>query len=87
MSNNREKKINLRLDSNTLRTIDRAAQIEGKNRTQFMADCARKEAEQVLKDRVIYYLDEEDWKYINDPNPEPDPKIRAILNRKPLWNA
>lgn len=86
MSNKKEK-INLRLEAQSLQTIDRAAQTEGKTRTQFMADSAIKEAEQVLKDKIIFYLDTEDWDYINDPNPKPDPKIKNVLNRSPIWNA
>ena len=83
MSN--KERVNFRIDSTTLDLIDRAAQTQGKNRTQYIVDCARQEAENVLRDKIIFYLNEEDWDYISDPNPKSNPKVKEILQRTPIW--
>ena len=51
--------INLRAPVKVKELIDRAADIVGKTRTEFMLDSARRYAEDVLLDQSLFQLDEE----------------------------
>jgi uncharacterized protein (DUF1778 family) len=53
----REVIINLRARALQKELIDRAAELQGKNRTDFMLDAACEKAEQVLLDRTFFALD------------------------------
>lgn len=82
--------ISLRVPNPHLDLIDRAANALGKNRTEFMLDTAFREAQAVLSDQTILYLDDEAWNaFISalDTSPEDNPKLRALVNRKPLWES
>lgn len=46
--------INLRAPVAQRELIDRAAQLQGKSRTEFMLEAAREKAEQVLLDQVLF---------------------------------
>lgn len=82
--------INLRIEAQTRRLIDEAAAVLGKTRTEFMIDSARALAIDVLLDQRLFALDAE--RYDNfvaalDNPPAPGPKLRALLKRKPAWEA
>ena len=49
--------INLRVSSEDLRLIDRAATATGKNRSEFMLNAARFVAEEALLDKVLVRVD------------------------------
>ena len=53
----REITINLRARAAQRDIIDRAARIQGKNRTDFMLEAACEKAEHVLVDKVFFALD------------------------------
>jgi uncharacterized protein (DUF1778 family) len=46
--------INLRTPAAQRELIDRAAQLQGKSRTEFMLEAARERAQQVLLDQTIF---------------------------------
>jgi len=80
--------INLRIEAETRRLIDDAAAALGKTRTQFMIDSARSEAIDVLLDQRLFQLNPEQFDAFRaalEKPTEPDPKLRALLKRKPLW--
>lgn len=54
--------INLRARTSQRDLIDRAAEVQGKHRTDFMLEAACERAEQVLLDKTFFDLDEERFK-------------------------
>jgi uncharacterized protein (DUF1778 family) len=53
----RDTAINLRARASDRDLIDRAAQAQGKTRSEFMLEAARERARQVLVDQVFFQLD------------------------------
>lgn len=53
----RETIINLRAPASQRALIDRAAEVQGKNRTDFMLEAACEKAQAVLLDRTVFALD------------------------------
>jgi uncharacterized protein (DUF1778 family) len=51
--------INVRAPIATRDLIDRAAQLQGKSRTDFMLEASTAMARQTLLDQVIFHIDEE----------------------------
>lgn len=82
--------INLRIESSTRQLIDDAAAVLGKTRTEFMVDSARRQAIDVLLDQRLFALDPERFDafvHALDNPPAPEPKLRALLKRVPLWKT
>ena len=80
--------INLRIETATRALIDEAAAVLGKTRTEFMIDTARRQAMDVLLDRRMFSLDPAGYDAFTqalDNPPEPGPKLRALMGRKPSW--
>lgn len=80
--------INLRIEAHTRQLIDDAAQVLGKSRTEFMIDSARRQAIDVLLDQRLFALDDaryEAFVQALDNPPEPGPKLRSLLSRRPAW--
>ncbi|MCW5698558.1 MAG: DUF1778 domain-containing protein [Rhodospirillales bacterium] len=80
--------INLRIETGTRQLIDDAAAVLGKTRTEFMVECARRQAVDVLLDRRLFTLDSERYdafmQALDNP-PAPGPKLKALLRRTPAW--
>ena len=53
----RETVINLRASAAQRALIDKAAQVQGKTRTDFMLEASSDKAQQVLLDRTVFTLD------------------------------
>ncbi|TFI57325.1 DUF1778 domain-containing protein [Sphingomonas parva] len=82
--------INLRVETQTRQMIDEAAALLGKTRTEFMVDSARALAIDVLLDQRLFVLDAtryDAFVHALDNPPAPGPKLRALLRRKPAWEA
>lgn len=80
--------INLRIDAQTRRLIDDAAGILGKTRTEFMIECARQVAIDVLLDQRLFELDPDRYDafmHALDNPPAPGSKLRSLLRRVPAW--
>jgi len=81
--------INLRIEAQTRQLIDDAAAALGKTRTEFMIDSARAQAIDVLLDRRFFVLPPDQFaafvEMIENP-PEPGPKLRRLMQRKPPWS-
>jgi len=81
--------INLRIETQTRQLIDDAAAVLGKTRTEFMIDSARRQAIDVLLDQRLFTLDPARYdiflQMLDNP-PAPDPKLRALLHRVPVWD-
>lgn len=80
-----KEKVNLRIDSERLRLIDQAVAIAGKSRTEFMTAASCQKAEEIILGQKIFFLDQIDIDYINDPDPQPDSKLIELFNRKSRW--
>src|SRR3981189_28327 len=81
--------INLRASRNQKVLIDRAAEVLGRSRSDFMLDTACREAESVLLDRRYFTLSDEAFKRftsILDSPPKDIPRLRRLLHTKAPWD-
>jgi len=84
----RAENINLRVTRSQKALIDRAAEAQGRNRSDFMLDAACREAESVLLDRCYFYLDDEQFRRFTamlDAPPKSNPRLARLLARKAPW--
>jgi uncharacterized protein (DUF1778 family) len=80
--------MSLRIDEETRALIDRAADVIGQTRTDFMLASARDRATQVLLNQTFFALPREDWHaFVNalDNPPPPNAKLKALLRRMMPW--
>nr|WP_026792847.1 DUF1778 domain-containing protein [Pleomorphomonas oryzae] len=80
--------INLRMDGVTRQLIDDAAAVQGKTRTEFMVESARRQAIDVLLDQRLFALEPERYDAFMaalDNPPVPGPRLKALLGRVPAW--
>src|SRR5579863_8700958 len=80
--------INLRASRKQKALIDRAAEVQGRSRSDFMLDAACREAESVLLDQRYFYLDDEAFQRFNqmlDAPPQSNPGLVRLLTTKAPW--
>ena len=80
--------INLRIDESRRALIDRAAEMVGKNRSEFMLDAATHAATNVLLDQRLFQLDAATFKRFVaalDAPPKSNPALRKLLSDKAPW--
>jgi uncharacterized protein (DUF1778 family) len=53
--------VNMRIRSDIRELIDQAAQMQGKSRSEFMIEAARREAEDALLDQTLVRLDKQTY--------------------------
>ena len=85
---NREVTINLRARTAQRELIDRAADAQGKKRTEFMLDAACEKAEQVLLDKTFFALDPKKYRRflrILDAPVQRDDRLARLLSSKAPW--
>jgi uncharacterized protein (DUF1778 family) len=85
----RDAPINLRALPQQRDLIDQAAQLLGKNRSDFMLEAACDKAQSVLLDQVFFNLDEtrlRQFQALLDAPPEPNPGLERLLAVKAPWN-
>ncbi len=81
--------VNFRMSSERLAFIDRAAEIRGVSRTEFVLRSSEAAAIEVLNERPVIVLDDEAWDGFVaalDAPVEPDPAVRERYARWPQWN-
>lgn len=84
----RDKTLNLRTTQETIDVIDRAAKAQGRTRTDFIMDVARREAEDVLLDNPVITVDDATFEWLQDliANPPPPTEgLRRLLTTKAPW--
>lgn len=83
----RDTAINLRARATDRDLIDRAAQAQGKTRSEFMLEAAREKAQQVLVDQTFFQLDSKTFKRFVRLLEEPvqSKKLVELLQRKAPW--
>jgi uncharacterized protein (DUF1778 family) len=80
--------INIRASRRQREMIDRAAQLTGKTRTEFMLETAYQAAEDTILDQRAFHLDDEQYQRFIDTleaPPKTNPKLRDLLSRKAPW--
>jgi uncharacterized protein (DUF1778 family) len=84
----RDAAINLRALPQQRNLIDQAAQLLGKNRSDFMLEAACDKAQSVLLDQVFFNLDEEQFRQFTallDGPLEPDPGLERLMSVRAPW--
>ena len=84
----RVENINLRVSRSQKALIDRAAEAQGRNRSDFMLEAACRKAESVLLDRRYFYLDDEQFRRFMamlDAPPRSNPRLARLLRTKAPW--
>jgi uncharacterized protein (DUF1778 family) len=81
--------LNLRVKPATRNLIDRAAEVLGKTRTDFMLEASERRAEEVLLDRAVFTVTSEvyaDYLARLDAPPQPNPKLSRTINTNAPWD-
>lgn len=81
--------INLRAKQSQRDLIDRAAEVQGKSRSEFMIESAYQKAQDVLLDRCFFELDEDKFKQfveLLDASPVRSRKLHELLTAAVPWD-
>jgi uncharacterized protein (DUF1778 family) len=80
--------LNLRIKPELRGLIDRAAELAGKNRTDFVLDAARRAAEDALLDRMVFSVSPKAYaeflKRLDAP-PQPNERLRRTMQAASPW--
>jgi len=80
--------LSLRIDPRTRALIDRAAEVTGQTRTDFMVMSAKERATEVLLNQTLFRLSETDWNAfvaILDNPPTANAALKKLLAEKAPW--
>ena len=80
--------INIRAKAPQRDLIDRAAELTGKNRTEFVLNAARHAAENALLDRTVFVVNPKAYaKFLArlDAPPRPNSRLRRSLQTPAPW--
>ncbi|RJX28604.1 MAG: DUF1778 domain-containing protein [Desulfurivibrio sp.] len=86
----REAPINIRALRAQRDLIDKAAAVRNKTRSDFMLEAACQEAENVLLDRRLFHLKDEEYEAFETALKAPvgdNPALRKLLAQKPPWES
>jgi uncharacterized protein (DUF1778 family) len=86
----REAPINIRALRAQRDLIDKAAAVRNKTRSDFMLEAACQEAENVLLDRRLFLLKDEDYEAFESALKAPvvdNPSLRKLLAQKAPWES
>jgi uncharacterized protein (DUF1778 family) len=84
----RRKSLNMRILPETRSLIDRAAELSGKNLTDFVLDAARQAAQSVLLDRAVIPVSDKAYAAfltVLDAPPQPNERLRKSLRTPAMW--
>jgi uncharacterized protein (DUF1778 family) len=82
------KTLNMRIKPETRTLLDRAAEVTGKNLTDFVLDAARQAAQNALLDRAVIQLDPKSYEAfvtLLDAPPKPNHRLRKSLQTPSPW--
>jgi len=83
------KAVNLRVREDTRALIDKAASIQGRSRTDFMIEAARRAAEDAILDQRVFMVSRESYDHflaVLERPPEHNEKLRKLLCTKAPWD-
>ena len=86
----REASINIRALRAQRDLIDKAAAVRNKTRSDFMLEAACQEAENVLLDRRLFHLKDEEYESFETALKTPvsdNPALRKLLDQKSSWES
>jgi uncharacterized protein (DUF1778 family) len=81
--------LNMRIKPATRNLIDRAAELLGKTRTDFMLEASERRAEEVLLDRSVFTVSAEIYaEYLArlDAPAQPNERLRRTMSSKAPWD-
>lgn len=81
--------VNIRISERDRTLIDRAAELRGTNRSEFMLAAARKAAEEAILDRAFLVVDADRFSAfaaLLDEPPEPSEGLKKLLATRPIWD-
>ncbi len=85
----RRETLNIRIRAEERGLIDRAAQVRGKNRTDFILEAARRAAEEALLERALISVGPEayaDFLARLEAPPQPNERLRRTLQTPLPWD-
>jgi uncharacterized protein (DUF1778 family) len=88
ITESRSERVDLRMTPSAKQTLQRAATVANKTLTEFLLDRGLEAAYETLADRRAFMLDERQWdEFMShlDAPPADNPRLRALLARKPAW--
>jgi uncharacterized protein (DUF1778 family) len=80
--------LNIRIKPELRGLIDRAAELSGKNRTDFVLDAARRAAEDALLDRAVFAVSRKayaEFLLLLDAPPRSNARLRRSLRTTAPW--
>lgn len=80
--------LNIRIKAAERGLIDRAAELTGKTRTDFILEASRQAAEAALMDRTVFVVSAEAYAEFLarlDAPPAPNPRLERSLRTTPPW--
>lgn len=83
------KTLTLRIAARDCNLIDRAAQLSGETRTDFILDAARRAAEETLLDQSLFVVSQSSYaKFLAmlDAPPKPNARLRRTLKATAPWS-
>ncbi len=84
----RREALNLRIQPKVRELIDQAAELAGKNRTDFVLDAARRAAEDTLLDRTVFTVSPKAYRQFLkrlDAPPRPNKRLLKSLRTRAPW--
>jgi uncharacterized protein (DUF1778 family) len=80
---NRREALNIRIKPQVRELIDRAAELAGKNRTDFVLDAARHAAEETLLNRTVFTVSPKAYRqFLARLDAPPKPNRRLVKSMK-----
>jgi len=84
----RREALNIRIKPQIRELIDRAAELAGKNRTEFVLDAARRAAEDTLLDRTVFTVSPKAYRLFLarlDAPPKPNKRLLKSMQTPAPW--
>lgn len=81
--------LNLRIKPQLRELIDRAAELAGKSRTDFVLDAARRAAEDTLLDRTVFTINRKAYREFLarlDAPPKPNKRLVKSIQTRAPWD-
>jgi uncharacterized protein (DUF1778 family) len=80
--------LNIRIQPEVRGLIDRAAELAGRTRTDFVLDAARRAAEDTLLDRTLFTVSPQAYRQFLDrldAPPQPNERLRKTMQTPAPW--